>query len=139
MPEYPARNPANASFSASENAGSITARAAGDGMVVMGYLPGAGRDRKRPRQRLTTSTQERPVHSTRAGGISNHCLKQGSHPSAELCANAVAPQGRYPACRTSVLGHGPDVAYPIAADAGVRWQWPTFAVDPQLDHRSPRP
>src|SRR5216683_1351342 len=35
MPEYPARNPANASFSASVNAGSITARAADDGIVVM--------------------------------------------------------------------------------------------------------
>lgn len=56
-PEYPARNPANASFSASENAGSITARAADDDIVVvMGYLPRAGRDRKRSRRRMTTST-----------------------------------------------------------------------------------
>src|SRR6266851_6190612 len=47
MPEYPARNPANASFSVSENAGSITARAADDGMVVMGYLSRETGDRQR--------------------------------------------------------------------------------------------
>jgi len=54
----PGQEPANASFSASENAGSITARAAGDGVVVadMGYLPRADRDRNRSRQRMTTST-----------------------------------------------------------------------------------
>jgi hypothetical protein len=52
MPEYPA----NASFSASVNADSITARAADDGIVVMGYLPRVGRDRQRSRQRMTTST-----------------------------------------------------------------------------------
>jgi hypothetical protein len=47
MPEYPARNPADASFSASENAGSITARAADDGVVDMGHLPHEDRDRQR--------------------------------------------------------------------------------------------
>jgi hypothetical protein len=56
MPEYPARNPANASFSVSENVGSITVRAAGDGVVDIGYLPREDRDRKRCPQRMTTST-----------------------------------------------------------------------------------
>jgi hypothetical protein len=57
MPEYPARNPANASFSGSEKAGPITARAVdGDGVVVdMGYLPREVRDRERSRRRMTTS------------------------------------------------------------------------------------
>jgi hypothetical protein len=54
----PARNPAKASFSVSESAGSITARAAdGDGVAVnMGYLPREVRDRERSRRRMTTST-----------------------------------------------------------------------------------
>src|SRR5260370_17902575 len=56
MREYPARKPANGSFSAWQNGGSITARGADDGVMVdMGYLPREGRDRKWSRHRVTIS------------------------------------------------------------------------------------